>query len=131
MQDDAHAAFAAILGRGRGFGHSEHLEHAWTLLGCLPAPAASAAIHRLLRDVAARHGMRERFHATLTEAWIRVVARHRQLDPGRSFEEFLALHPALCDSQLIARHYGADVLTQSESRRSWVEPDLHPLPALA
>jgi hypothetical protein len=92
---------------------------------------ASAQIHRPLRDLAATHGMPERFHATLTEAWLRVVARHRRLAPGRSFEEFLQRHPKLCDPGLIARHYGAGVLAQHESRDAWVEPDIRPLPILA
>jgi hypothetical protein len=130
MPDAAHAELVRLVSRGRGFGHSEHLELAWTLLGRLPAPAASAEIHRVLRDLATTHGTPERFHATLTEAWVRVVARHRQLDPGRSFAEFLVLHPALRDARLISRHYGADVLDHNESRRAWVEPDVHPLPVL-
>ncbi len=131
MEDDAHAELARILSRGNGFGHSEHLELAWTLLGRLPAPVALVTIQRLLRNLAATHGMPERFHATLTEAWVRVVARHRQLDPGRSFEDFLTLHPMLRDPSLISRHYAAGSLARSESRRSWVEPDIHPLPTLA
>jgi hypothetical protein len=88
-------------------------------------------MHRLLRNLAATHGMPDRFHATLTEAWVRVVARHRQLGPGRSFEEFLTLHPMLLDPRLISRHYGTSLLAQNESRRTWVEPDIHPLPILA
>ena len=130
MTDHAHAELTRILDRGDGFGHGEHLELAWTLLGRLPAPAASAAIHELLRHLAATHGMPERFHATLTEAWIHVVARHRQLDPGRSFEEFLELHPMLLDQRLMSHHYGADLLAEDASRRTWVEPDIRPLPSL-
>ena len=128
---DTHTDLARILSRGSGFGHSEHLELAWTLLGRLPAPDASDAIHRLLRDLAASHGMPDRFHATLTEAWVRVVARHRQLDPGNSFEEFLRLHPRLRDQHLISRHYGVNPLAHDEARRTWVEPDISPLPVLA
>ena len=130
MHADPYTDLVRILSRGRGFGHSEHLELAWTLLGRLPAPAASDAIHRLLRDLAETHGMPNLFHATLTEAWVRVVARHRQLDPGTSFEEFLTLHPMLRDQHLISRHYGVDLLAHDEARRTWVEPDISPLPVL-
>jgi hypothetical protein len=59
------------------------------------------------------------------------VARHRQLDPGRSFEEFLALHPTLRDQRLMSHHYGASLLAEDESRRRWVEPDIRPLPSFA
>jgi hypothetical protein len=131
MGDGAHAELALILSRGGGFGHREHLELAWSVLGRLPAPEASAQIHRVLRDLAATHGMAQRFHVTLTEAWLRVVARHRRLAPGRSFEEFLELHPKLCDSRLISRHYGGGVLARHESHDAWVEPDVRPLPSLA
>jgi hypothetical protein len=59
------------------------------------------------------------------------VARHRQLDSGRSFEEFLALHPTLRDQRLMSHHYGASLLAEYESRRRWVEPDIRPLPSFA
>jgi len=130
MQDEAHAELARILARGRGFGHSEHLELTWAVLERLPAPQASAAIHQALRSLATSHGTPERFHATLTEAWVRVVARHRQLDRGGSFEEFLLLHPALGDRHLMSHHYRPSLLAADESRRRWVEPDIRPLPSL-
>jgi hypothetical protein len=131
MPEGVHEELARILARGAGFGHREHLELAWTLLGRLSAPVASVAIRQVLRDLAATHGMPDRFHATITEAWVRVVARHRQILPGDSFEDFVSLHPMLLDPGLISCHYGAGVLARDEPRRTWVEPDVRPLPTLA
>ena len=131
MSEDPHAILARILGRAKGFGHREHLELVWNLLEHLPPRSAAVEAERLLRQIAESHGTPERFHATLTQAWVRVVARHRELEAGGSFEEFLALHPLLLDQGIISRHYGAERLFGDEARRGWVEPDVRPLPALA
>ena len=120
-----------VASRG-GFGHREHLELAWTCLDRYrDVDAAHQTVAAAVRHVAQRHGMPDKYHETLTRAWVVVVALHRALDAGESFDAFIAAHPRLLDRSLLSRHYSEPVLLSQAARAHWAEPDLRAFPALA
>lgn len=120
-----------VAARG-GFGHREHLELAWTCLDRYhDVDAAHQAVSAAVQHVAERHGMPHRYHETLTRAWVVVVALHRALDSGESFEAFIAAHSRLLRRDLLSRHYSEPVLWGEAARARWTEPDLRAFPALA
>jgi hypothetical protein len=120
-----------ILATRGGFGHREHLELAWTCLDRYDVDAAHDAVSTAVRHVAALHGMPDRYHETITRSWVHVVALHRALEPGDSFDAFLAAHPALLTKDLLSRHYSEPALHSGAARTTWAEPDLRAFPALA
>jgi hypothetical protein len=120
-----------IIATRGGFGHREHLELAWACLQRYDTDAAHDAVRTAVRHLARRHGMPDRYHETITRSWVHVVALHRALDPGDSFDAFIAAHPALLTKDLLSRHYSAPLLHGGAARTQWAEPDLRAFPALA
>ena len=114
--------------RGR-FGHREHLELAWTYLDHHPVDVAHKSLAAAIRHVAELHGAPQRYHDTITQAWVRLVAVHRAAGAGRSFEQFITEHPCLLDSTLLDRHYSRALIASEQARAAWTEPDLRALPA--
>jgi hypothetical protein len=74
----------------------------------------------ILRYAAARNGA-EKYHETITQAWIRLVAS-ASAQVG-DFEAMLAANPQLLDKNLVDRYYSRELLQSTEARRRWMEPD--------
>jgi hypothetical protein len=110
------------------FGHRQHVQLAWRYLHGTEPASAERLMRSAIRHVAATHGTPEKYHETLTIAWVRLVAAHiRSCDAG-SFDEFIALNPGLLDRRLPDRHFSTATLWADHARHEWVEPDLLPLP---
>lgn len=127
--DDREALEKILRIRG-GFSHREHLELAWTYLDRYPFEPAYRAMAAAIRHMARLHGAPDRYHETITRAWLLVVAVHRGNQAGGSFDEFIAAHPRLLDRGLLSRHYSRERLMSQEARGAWAEPDLRPFPAV-
>lgn len=72
----------------------------------------------IFRYAAARNGS-EKYHETITQAWIHLVSAAQADD----FESMLAAHPHLLDKNLLNRYYSPELLQSSEARQRWIEPD--------
>jgi hypothetical protein len=112
-----------VISARHGFGHREHLELAWRYLGKHDLATAQTSSEDAIRHVAASHGRPDQFHRTMTWSWVLLVAVHRQHFSARSFDEFIAAHPALLDKELVSRHYLPETLGSAAARAQWVEPD--------
>jgi len=111
------------------FHHADHVRLAWIYLGRMSEAAATARIVQAIRRFAAHNGVSEKYHHTMTLAWMRLVDAGRRATPEmRNFESFAAQHPELFDVKAINLYYTADRLANREARAGWVEPDLSPLP---
>jgi hypothetical protein len=126
---DGHHVLEQILAAGRGFGHREHVELAWRLLDGEGLEAARVSAEAALRRVATLHGAPERYHRTLTWAWLELVAAHRDGSATSSFESFITANPRLLERDLLSHHYSAVLLWSERARACWVLPDKAPLPA--
>ncbi|HVH70007.1 MAG TPA: hypothetical protein VNB49_02715 [Candidatus Dormibacteraeota bacterium] len=85
---------------------------------------------RILR-FANHHGATEKYHHTLTLAWMRLVAAALvETREGYNFTQFLSDHPELGDKNLLAQYYSNEHIESAAARKGWVEPDLQPLPNL-
>lgn len=80
-----------ILEAAGDFGHREHLQLAWTYLHTYAIDQATAAMVAAIRQVARLHGAEDKYHETITRAWLHFVAVHIQRWDGASFEEFVEL----------------------------------------
>jgi hypothetical protein len=129
LADDDISVLDRITQTRGGFGHREHLELAWTYLGRYGLEEATQAMTRAVRHVARRHGQPNRYHDTITRAWVRLVAVHLRDGDRGSFDGFIADNPGLLDRHLLARHYSAQLIASDGARAAWAEPDLRPLPA--
>jgi hypothetical protein len=114
-----------------GFGHREHLELAWTYLRLHPIDEAAELMVATIRRVARLHGAEEKYHETITRAWLHFVAVHIQRWGAESFDEFIQRNPDLLERKLIEHFYSRELLFSEPARAAWVSPDLQALPALA
>jgi hypothetical protein len=114
-----------VLARGR-FGHREHLELAWRYLRGGDLPRARRQMSAAIRHVARSHGEPDRYHHTITLAWLHLVAVDARRSRASTFDEFIAANPELLTRDLLDHHFSGAAL--AGARRAWVEPDLLELP---
>ena len=129
LSDDEFAvAFETCHIANEEFHHREHLRLAWIYLrrfGSEAGPRIRAAICRF----AAAHGKADKYHETVTFAWLRLVADGAQRTNARSFAELLRALPELLDKNTLNQHYSPERLSSDAARTGFVLPDRKPLPA--
>lgn len=113
------------------FHHCEHIRVAWLYLKSSDATRATERMTASILRFANHHGAAQKYHHTLTLAWMRLVAAALVETPeGRNFAEFLAEHPELRDKDLLKKYYSPGLMQTNGAREGWVEPDLQSLPTL-
>ena len=111
------------------FHHRDHIRLAWIYLHRYGEQEARKQIAAAIRKFAAHHGKSDKYHETITVAWLRLVANATaRLTPEASFDNLTAAAPDLLDKRSIERFYSAAALASDAARTSWVQPDLQPLP---
>jgi hypothetical protein len=129
--DDFLHAFEDLSFPADLFHHREHIRVAWLYLKSSDASRAAERMTAGIRQFANHHGATQKYHHTLTLAWMRLVAAALIETPeGYSFDQFIAEDPELSDKNLLARYYSNELLQTAAAREGWVEPDLQPLPSL-
>jgi hypothetical protein len=124
LSDPLVQAFEAATIDPAAFHHREHLYVAWCYLRSLPLEDALARYVHHLRKLAAALGAPERFHATITWAYLVLLHEAMVRAPGESFEGLLAANPTLLDHRggALAAHYARDELASDAARRHFVLP---------
>ncbi|HEX7047408.1 MAG TPA: hypothetical protein VF275_07540 [Gammaproteobacteria bacterium] len=115
------------------FTHRNHLRAGWLYLETLPLPEAAMRCALSIQKYATGKGAPEKFHLTLTLAFMHVIADLRERHPADDWETFLAACPDLQGNAkaLIAQHYSESLLASEQARRTFVPPDREPLPLSA
>ncbi len=110
------------------FGHNEHLAFAWAVLEeADDLDSAIGVVSMTIRHAAELAGNPDKFHLTMTVFWVRALDAVRRAHPDiASIEDALTVFPDLADPYLHQRHW-TDI-NRDEARRTWVEPDLKPIP---
>jgi len=111
------------------FHHADHIRLAWIFLGQMSEAEAARKIEEAIRRYANHNGIGQKYHQTITVAWMRLVAAARRATAeGARFAEFAELHPELLDVHLLRNYYTKERLERPQARAEWVEPDLCTLP---
>lgn len=131
MRDTDLDVLRRIIESRGGFGHPQHIELAWSYLDRYDVEAAQEAVAAAIRHVAELHGAADKYHQTITRAWVHLVAVHRARTDASSFDEFISGNAGLLDRHLLTRHYSRERIGSREARAAWLEPDLRALPAFA
>lgn len=109
------------------FPHRAHIRMAWLYLQADGFTQGSTKIRATLLQLLEKHGAVGKYHETITQFWIYLVAHAFSLTPEiEDFEAFMSTHAHLLDSRLLKAHYSPERLSQSRER--WATPDLQPLP---
>lgn len=129
--EDFLRAFEALSFPADQFHHREHIRVAWLYLKSSDATRAAERMCAGILRFANHHGATQKYHHTLTLAWMRLVAAALVETPeSHNFTQFLAEHLELGDKDLLKRYYSTELLQTNAAREGWVEPDLQPLPNL-
>jgi hypothetical protein len=111
------------------FRHADHIRLAWIYLRRHAVADAGQRISVTIRRFATAAGKPDRYHETITQAWLHLVDRALRATPHEcSFTEFIEKHRWLLDRRALAPFYSEALLASAASRVHWVEPDLQPLP---
>jgi len=112
------------------FTHQNHVKLAYCYLVQFGLSASSKIITRSLKSFLKAKGVdANKFHVTLTEAWLKAVWYFMQLSPAcQSSESFLENSPMLLNKDLLLSHYSHELLFSECARKHYVEPDLSAFP---
>jgi hypothetical protein len=113
------------------FHHRDHLRVTWIYLGRYGNAETAIRLRHAIRAYAAHHGKAEKYHETVTQAWVQIVASAREHAQGASFDEMLAANPELLDKRLIEKYYSPKLLHSDTARLGFVAADREPLPSAA
>ena len=105
------AILPAITGPGGQFRHRQHINLAFYAVRRYGMPDAIGMICGWIRQIAAYERAPQKYHHTVSRAWVELVAHHVAEDPDcADFGVFADRNPALLDKRLIARHYRSSTL---------------------
>ena len=111
------------------FRHRQHINLAFVAVRRYGMPAATGKICTWIRHIAAYERAPQKYHHTVSRAWVEIVAHHVGADPDcADFDLFARRNPVLLDKRLLSRHYRSATLASGSARAGWVEPDLQPFP---
>lgn len=113
-----------------GFNHQGHVRVAWLLLRRHPVDEVVVLACDGIQDLARHLGVPDKYHRTLSEALVRLMAHGGAARPELSWADFQqANHALMTDARgLLARHYSPEILASTLARTSFVAPDRRPLP---
>jgi hypothetical protein len=122
------ALVTAAMAGSRRFGHREHVHLTWLAVRRYGARAAVPLVSDGIRATARYAGAPQKYHATVSRAWVELVAFHVAGHGAADFGAFAAANPALLDKRLLTRFYEPATLAGAAARAGWVEPDRAPFP---
>jgi hypothetical protein len=126
---DFRAAFESCAVAPAQFNHEAHLRLAYVYLVENDLTSAQRKMRDALLTFLAAHGIPpEKFHETLTRAWVLAVRHFMTRSASLCFSEFAAKSQPLLDSKVMLTHYSASVLFSPSARASYLEPDLAAIP---
>ena len=119
MSDFARSAEALLDGTlsPEGFSHRAHVGAAYELLRRHDVFDALALYARGLRALTRRAGVPDKFSATVTFAFISLIAARMAQDHCGSAEAFVTANPDLLRADILSDHYPAEVLNSALARR--------------
>lgn len=128
--DDFWDSVALATRPAAAFKHRDHIRLAWIGLRRFGVDAAGDAVGRAIRAFATHHGAADKYHETITQAWVQLVATACAASPDvQDFDTLVARHPALLDKTLLHRFYSPECLASDAARAAWIDPDRAPIAA--
>ena len=112
-----------------GFGHRQHIHLTWLAVRTYGTARATLIVSHGLQRVARYAQMPQKYHVTMSRAWVLLVAHHVRGDGENDFSAFIDRNAELLDKRLLTRFYRSSTLASPVAKTEWVEPDLAPLPA--
>ncbi|MBK9385256.1 MAG: hypothetical protein IPN34_10625 [Planctomycetes bacterium] len=122
---DFTAAFRDASLPTTAFHHRDHVRIAWIYLRELGPETALPRFAVDLQCYARAHGVPGLYHATITGAYLELIAARLAARPNASWDEFAMAYPELLRWKpgLLERHYSEELLASPLARERFVPPD--------
>jgi hypothetical protein len=106
------------------FPHAEHVRLTFIYLTRHGRDETLRKMYEGLRNFATAKGVPEKFHVTMTRAWVDLIDSARCAFPQSVTASALIAHcPDLLDRDALLRYYSPERLNSAEARHSWAPPD--------
>jgi len=122
------ALMAEVMAGATRFGHREHVHLTWLAVRYWGVPEAVGLVSDGIQRTARYAGAPQKYHATISRAWVELVGYHVAESGESDFPAFADHHSALLEKRLLTRFYRVATLASPRARTGWVEPDLAPFP---
>lgn len=120
--------FAEVMTASEHFGHRQHVHLTWLAVRSVGTEAAVPLVSAGIQATARYAGAPQKYHATMSRAWVVLVGHHTDTDPVDDFDRFAEGNPELLDKRLLTRFYTPATLASDAARAGWVDPDREPFP---
>jgi hypothetical protein len=115
--------FAASQIKPGDFGHRDHLQVAFELLNRHDFLESCAIYGRTIDRMAKSVGAPEKYNATITIAFLSLIAERREGMTQTDIAAFLDANPDLLDKDVLAAWYSRERLTSAQARAQFLMPD--------
>ena len=119
---------AQVMTTAPRFGHREHVQLTWLAVRSCGTSKAISLVSEGIQSTARYAGAPQKYHATVSRAWVELVGYHVDEHPDVDFDAFVEQNSALLDKRLLSRFYRSTTLAAAPAKDGWVEPDLAPFP---
>lgn len=106
------------------FGHREHVQVAYEMLQKYDFLEATARYVKAITTIAARAGTPEKFHMTITLAFLSLIAERIHSTRQSNFEEFLEQNKDLLSKSLLSNWYPDAQLKSDLARTHFLLPQV-------
>jgi hypothetical protein len=113
----------------RHFNHMGHLRLAWLYLSRYDVDTAVKLVCSSIQAYATRLGASRKFHLTITNALVRIMAKRRDNMQKKEWELFLLENQDLVNDAIsvLDQHFSKGLLFSEQARTTLVQPDKKPL----
>ena len=122
------ALMSEVMASADRFGHREHVHLTWLAVRRFGTATSIRLVSDGIRSTARYAGAPQKFHATVSRAWVECVGHHVNECPTDDFDAFLRNNPPLLDKRLLLRFYRSSTLASDVARTTWMRPDQSPFP---
>jgi hypothetical protein len=119
---------AEVMASADRFGHRQHVHLTWLAVRRAGVDAAVTLVSDGIQRTARYAGAPQKYHATMSEAWVKLVGHHVMHHHDDGFDAFARNNKALLDKRLLTRFYQASTLASAAAKQGWVDPDRSPFP---
>ncbi|MFK8015481.1 MAG: hypothetical protein AB8G17_08565 [Gammaproteobacteria bacterium] len=105
------------------FGHAEHVAAGYALLRRYPFEDAALRYARGIRSLARAAGAPDKFHMTVTLAFLSLIGERLTVTKASNFAEFAAANADLLSASCLDKWYTSARLDCPTARRTFVLPD--------
>jgi len=107
------------------FNHIGHIRITWIYLQSLPDTVVQKKVAEGIKNYATSLGATDKFHATMTQAFVQLITCRFRQNKELSWGKFLEKNSDLVDDakQVIGLHYSDDLLNSRSAQQQALEPD--------